>query len=124
MAKPKFTFGVSDFVNAVYQSVFGKNVPDNFLNDREAYIIGIEGGEISPENFLEQVLLNDYIVEKYPTNEEFLKLCFKSMEVRSAPEKDWEFWLGKFATRSRRGIVLGLTLTKFWEKFCSKYEVK
>ena len=124
MAKPKFTFGISDFVNAVYQSVFGKNVPDNFLNDREAYIIGLEGGDISPESFFEQVLLNDYTAEKFSANEDFLKLCFKVLEVKNVPEKDWEFWLSRFQTRSRRGVVLGLTLTKFWEKFCTKNEVK
>lgn len=124
MAKPRYTFGIADFVNAVYQAVFGKKVPDNFLDDRESYISGIEDGKITPEAFVENILISDYIKDKNLTDGEFLALCFKVMGVLKVSDKDWEFWMSKFSTRSRTGIVKGLTLTCYWTKFCNKYEVK
>ena len=124
MAKPKYTFGVSAFVNSIYQNVFGKSVPEKYLLDRETYIKGIESGELEPKACLENILLSDYIKDKDLSDEEFLKLCFKVLEVKNVPEKDWEFWMSRFYTRTRKGIINGLTLTIYWEKLLDKYEVK
>ena len=124
MAKPKFTFGVAGLVNSVYQSMFGKNVPDSFLNDREDYIQNIEKGKITPEQFMENVFLSSEVESKELSNEAFLKLIFKAMEVKKPDEADYSYWLSRFETRSRRGVLLGVMLTKYWTGFCEKYEVR
>ena len=124
MAKPKYTFGVSALVNSVYQSVFGKNVPDNFLNDREDYIQSIEKGKITPEQFMENIFLSAEIEEKGLSNEDYLKLIFKAIDAKKVDPEDYEFWLSRFETRSRRGVLLGVMLTNYWTMFCEKYEVK
>ena len=124
MAKPKYTFGVADFVNAVYQNVFGKNVPNNFLDDRENYIQLLEKGKISPEQFMENIFISTEIENKGLSNEEFLKLIFKAIDAKKVDPEDFEFWLSRFETRSRRGVLLGVMLTNYWTMFCEKYEVK
>lgn len=124
MAKPKFTFGIPSFVNAVYQSVFGKNVPDKFLSEREFYIDGMEKGNVTSRDVIINILLSAYVYDKYDTDEKFLRLCYNVMGVKTVPQEEFEKWLNRFETRTRGGVIKGLFLTEYWEKFCDKYEVK
>lgn len=123
MAKTKFTFGIPSFVNAVYQAVFGKNVPDSFLADREMYIEGMEKGKFSSRDVVLNIVLSDYIREKCDTDDKFLRLCFNVMGVKTVPQEEFEKWLDRFYTRNRSGVIKGLFLTPYWDKFCDKYEV-
>ena len=121
MAKSKFTPGVEEWAKSVYNSVFGKNVPDEFAELFNHWVEELENGNLSFEAFVENAVFSKYVDDKNLSNKEFLDLLYKIMEVKKPT--DYDFWYSKFETRSRKGVLNGLFLTENWAKFCGKYEV-
>ena len=106
------------FIDRLYSVVLDRD-PDE--SGREFWLNKLKSGEMTASDVARAFLTSDEFVNRNLSNEEFLTVLYRALFDREPDPDGFAFWLRKFATRSRVGIINGFLLSEEWANLCKKY---
>ena len=106
------------FLTRLYRVVLDRE-PDE--SGMEFWLNKLKSGELTTSDVARDFLMSEEFINRNLSDEQFVTTLYRALFNREPDPDGFAFWMRKFATRTRVGIINGFLLSEEWANLCKKY---